>query len=117
MTYSPGDRERLQRIRDKQISARDPHAKRRKVDAKVAARRRITVKRFSVGELRQIPHKFTWAVGGGVLGVLAIIFLPYFWPDPKATLVSIVALFFLVVVGFFIGRGLDARDELKDLIQ
>ncbi len=117
MTYSPGDRERLERIRDKQISARDPHAKRRKVDAKVAARRRVTVKGFSVRDLGQTPHRFVWALIGGVLGVLVVIFLPYFWPDPKATLVSIVALFFLVTVGFFIGRGLDARDELKDLIE
>jgi hypothetical protein len=117
MTNSPGDRERLQRIRDKQISARDPHAKRRKVDAKVAARRRVTVKRFGVRDLTQVPHKFVWAIGGGVLGVLFIIFLPYFWADPKATLVSIVALFFFVAVGFFIGRGLDTRDELKDLLE
>jgi VIT1/CCC1 family predicted Fe2+/Mn2+ transporter len=117
MTYSPGDRERLQRIRDKQINARDPHAKRRRVDAKVAARRRITVKRFSVRDLTQTPHRFVWALIGGILGVLVVIFLPYFWDHPSATLVSIVALFFLIVLGFFIGRGLDTRDELKELIE
>ena len=115
MSNLPNDRERLQRLREKQIGARDPLAKRRKVDAKVAARRRITVKRFTVGELRQLPHKYAWAFFGAVLGVLVVIFLPYFWADKKAMLISIVAFFFLVTVGFFFGRALDARDELKDL--
>jgi hypothetical protein len=115
MSNSPGDRERLQRLREKQIGARDPLAKRRRVDAKVAARRRTTVKRFSVGDLKQLPHKYTYALFGAVLGVLTVILLPFYWADSKALLISIVALFFLVTVGFFFGRALDTRDELQDL--
>jgi hypothetical protein len=115
MSYSPGDRERLQRLREKQISARDPHAKERRVEAKVAARRRKTVKRFSIGMLTQLPHKYVWALFGAVLGVLVIIVLPVFWADGRAYLVGIVALLFLVALGYVFGRALDARDELSDL--
>jgi VIT1/CCC1 family predicted Fe2+/Mn2+ transporter len=115
MSNSPSDRERLQRLREKQIGARDPLAKRRKVDAKVAARRRVTVKRFSVRDLTQIPHKYVWALIGAILGVLVVIFLPHFWPDPRAILVALVALLFLVALGFMLGRAMDTRDELKDL--
>jgi len=117
MSNSPIDRERLQRLREKQISARDPHAKQRKVEAKVAARRRTTVKRFSLRMLSEIPHKYVWALVGAVLGVLVIIILPFFWPDPRAYLVALVALLFLVAVGYVLGRALDARDELRDLTE
>ena len=117
MSNSPNDRERLQRLREKQISARDPHTKHRRVEAKVAARRRTTVKRFSIRMLSEVPHKYVWALGGALLGVLVIILLPYFWPDPRAYLVALVALLFLVAVGYVLGRALDARDELRDLTE
>ncbi len=115
MSNSPGERERLERLREKQIHARDPQAKVRRVEAKVAARRRRTVKRFSVGMLAEVPHKYVWALFGGVLGVLVIIVLPVLWADGRAYLVGIVALLFLVALGYVFGRALDARDELNDL--
>jgi uncharacterized membrane protein len=115
MSFQDSEGDRLRRLREKQIRARDPLAKQRRVEGAVARRRRASVKRFSLGELRKIPHKWMWMTAGLVVGVIVLIVLPSLWGNKYADIVGLVAILLLAVVGYFFGQALDARDELRDL--
>ena len=68
MSNQPNEeQQRLMRLREKQISTRDPHIKTRKFNQYVAERERKRDKSLSLGEIWSvIPH--VWK--GGVLGLL-----------------------------------------------
>lgn len=116
--------ERLIRLRERQLQARDPHAKERKFERRdVARRRRKADERLSLGEiLGYFPHKFRLAAVGALIGLLILIALPLMveallpgvieiiWLQ-IAGLVSIVV---LAMIGWVIGSSFDWRDELRD---
>jgi VIT1/CCC1 family predicted Fe2+/Mn2+ transporter len=108
---------RLKRIRDQQIRARDPSVKQKKLQRTIATRRRKSVRKFSFLEmLNQVSHKITGTLIGGIIGLLIFLFLPYFVESSWIDLVGIGAIVFLAILGFFLGRALDARDSLRELI-
>lgn len=72
MSQEDREVERLRRLRERQLDARDPrHADRRR-EAIVSRRPRET---FSIRrELRSLPAKVTWMFWGGVIGLFAGLF-------------------------------------------
>jgi hypothetical protein len=108
---------RLKRIRDQQIQARDPSVKQKKLQRTIATRRRKSVRKASFLEiLSQVSHKIKGTLIGGIIGLLIFLILPYFVKTSWIDLVGIGAIFFLAILGFFLGQALDARDSLKELI-
>jgi VIT1/CCC1 family predicted Fe2+/Mn2+ transporter len=108
---------RLKRIRDQQIRARDPSVKQKKLQHTIATKRRKSVRKLSFLEiLREVSHKIKGTLIGGIIGLLIFLFLPYFVETSWIDLVGIGAIFFLSILGFFLGQALDARDSLKELI-
>ena len=113
------EQERLKRLRERQLSARDPHVKQRQREqiyvqrAKKSAGRKMTA-----GEMwTAIPHTIKWPLYGLVVGLVVFFSLPFFWNSNWALIVSLGIVFFLVMIGFLIGRGIQTREDLKDLIR
>ena len=110
--------ERLKRIRDKQIQARDPQKKQRKLQHNISKRYRssretFSFKKFWIGA----EHKWRGIIIGAFLGAIVLVALPTFVESDLAGLVSIAVFVFLMVMGYMIGQAADTRDELEDLVK
>jgi hypothetical protein len=109
--------ERLRRLREKQLKARDPLAKQRKIDRQVAARRRKKQKSFSVGGMiRDMPYKWRGAIIGAVIGMGISIILTMVLTSKWTDIIGLLIVVFLTIIGLMFGQAFDAREELKDLI-
>ncbi len=118
MTSRDPEAERLKRIRDRQLELRDPHKKGRKLQRTITKRRSQAVEPFSLGKMwSEIPHRWKGILYGAVLSAIVIVGLPYVWDETWSLMAGIVAMPFLIVIGFLIGRAMDARDSLRDLIR
>jgi uncharacterized protein YacL len=117
--------ERLKRLREQQIRARDPMAKERRTQAKVTRRRRKLRRSNSFqymlkDMLGDMPYKFWGVIIGAVIGMIISIVLALVLDD--ITIVAVLGLLvtlILMVVGFVFGHSFDWRaevtDEFKDL--
>ena len=118
MSNQYSDQERFRRIRDRQITARDPQKKQRRQQREIAQRHRRSRQRFSLGTVwSQIPHRWRGILYGGLIGIGIILILPLVSDSSWVPAISAVAFLFLMILGFFIGRAIDTRDSLKDLMR
>ncbi len=115
----PGDdAERFRRIRDKQVAARDPMIKVRKLDHSVSAKQRRMRESFSMGRMwSEIPKTWRYMLLGLVVGILVLVVLPLFVPEPWGVFGGIGAICFLIILGMSVGRYEDSKDEIKDLMK
>jgi uncharacterized membrane protein len=112
------DADRFARIRDKQIAARDPMVKVRKLDHTVSEKHRRHRTSFSLVRMwLDIPKVWRGTIIGGLLGLLVMLVVPTFVPGDWGTLGGLAALGFLLLLGFSLGRYQDSRDEIKDLMK
>jgi hypothetical protein len=109
--------ERLIRLRDQQLRARDPKKKDRKLQHNIARRYRSSREPFSLTKLwTDVEKKWRGMILGAFLGFVILIVLPYFVKTKWVELIGIAVVLFITLVGFAIGQAADARDELQDLI-
>lgn len=112
------EQERLRRLRDRQLAARDPHVKQRKLHRGIAARQRKARQPFSLRRMwSEIPKMWTGAFYGLVVGALALAIVPAVWDSVWATPCTAASIPLLAILGLLFGRAFDSRDELKDLIK
>jgi hypothetical protein len=113
--YDP-EQERLIRLRERQLSTRDPGVKKKKFNNLLTERQRNTKNTLSIGRVWDaIPHVWRWAFYGLVLGLITLAVLPSLWISDIAWIVSILAAAVLVILGVMIGGAIDYRENLKDL--
>jgi VIT1/CCC1 family predicted Fe2+/Mn2+ transporter len=118
MSYRNDEVERLKRIRDQQLRARDPQKKQRKLQHNISSRYRSSQESFSFKKLwTGVPQKWRGIILGSFFGVIVLVALPTFIASDLAALVGIAVFFFLMVMGYMIGQAADARDELEDLVK
>lgn len=119
MSNQPNEeQQRLMRLREKQVSARDPHIKTRKFNQYVAERERKRDKRFSLAEAwGVIPHVWKGGFYGLILGLLLLGLVIKAWISPLALPLMLMVTLIFVVVGVIIGNALDLRDEIKKQIK
>jgi hypothetical protein len=109
------EQERLKRLRDQQIAARDPHVKTRKFQKDTAQkavkyRKKITL----AGIWAIIPHFWRLIGFALILGVAALLIVPHYWMT-KWTYPAILGVALVLVgLGGGIGNALDLRDDIKD---
>ena len=116
MTKRNEELERLKRLRQKQLQARDPLAKQRKIERKVAARRHGTKERVTFKSMiTDVPYRWRGAILGAVLGIVISIVLPSLVEASWVDWVGLLAVVALALLGFMFGRAFDLRDELRDL--
>lgn len=112
------DTDRFRRIRDKQVAARDPMVKVRKLDRSVSQKQRRMRERFSIARMwTDIPKTWRYALVGGLVGLVVLLVLPTFVPEPWGVLGGIGALIFLLILGLSLGNYEDSRDEVKHLVK
>ena len=109
--------DRLQRLRQQQLAARDPHAKQREIDRKVAARRRKYKKQVTFQDmLADMSYKWQGVIVGALIGIIGSIVLSLTVEASWVELAGLAAVIVLAMLGFILGQAFDAREELKDLI-
>jgi hypothetical protein len=108
------EQERLMRLRDKQVSARDPHVKTRKFSQQAAERERKRDKSISPVELwRLIPQVGKGGFFGLLLGLALLALVTRLWISPYTVPVMLGVTVIFVLVGVVIGNALDLRDDIK----
>jgi VIT1/CCC1 family predicted Fe2+/Mn2+ transporter len=118
MSNDRSEVERLKRLRESQLSARDPHKKQLKLQQTVTRKYRRATEPFSLGRLwAQIPSIWKGILFGMSFGVIVILVLPVFMESTKAAAVGIIVLVVASVMGFLVGRAADARDDIQDLLR
>ena len=114
MSYQDKERERLQRLRDRQLSARNPRKSDDRLMRQVARRGRRRQKKVTFGEmLRDLPHKWRGLFIGIVAGMLLWIVLDFLAEGVWVDAAGVLAIVFLAFFGFVMGRAFDVRDELR----
>lgn len=103
--------ERIQRIRDQQIRARDPKAQARKTQQKIRARRRED--KFSFQDiLRTISAKWWGMIIGGIIGLVMAIVLNEAIVT-EASWMEYVG-YVIVLAGIVLGRGVGAAMDWSE---
>lgn len=112
------EQERLKRLRQKQLSARDPHVKQRQFQRTTAERERNRDRSYTLGDFwRDIPLVVRYALGGFLVGATVFIALPYFWDSPWTKFVSFLAVIAFTAFGGVIGNAVATRENIKDLMR
>ena len=117
MSGSDQELERLKRLHDRQLSDRDPQVKQRQFQRTSAQRERRYRKPYSLGKMwKDIPHAWKGFFYGLVLGTTVLLILPMFWVSLWAVPCSTAAIVVFALFGVILGRAIDARENIKDLI-
>lgn len=100
--------ERLKRLRDRQIGARDPTIKDKQLHHTISARRKAD--RYTLKDaVKELQSKWTWMIGGAVIGLaFGVVFssaIPGEWAD--------VAGYFMIFAGAVVGRAVGAAVDSR----
>jgi hypothetical protein len=108
------EQERLMRLRERQLSVRDPQEKSRKFNQMAAERERKRDDSESLGEMwATIPNVWKGGLFGLVAGILLVILLPRYWVSPWALPVGIVLALVITIMAITVGRAIDLRNDIK----
>jgi len=117
MSGNDQELERLKRLRERQLSDRDPLVKQRQFQRSSAQREQKNRKPYSLGKMwGDIPHAWKGFFYGLVLGTLVLLVVPLLWLSPWAVPCSAATIVVFAIVGVIIGRAIDTRENIKDLI-
>ena len=113
------EQERLKRLRERQLSDRDPLVKQRQFQRTTAQKeRKARSKRYSLSEAwRTIPHIYRSPFIGLLLGLLVLFILPSLWDSSWAFWTGLGITFFFILVGVLTGRAQDVQENLKDALR
>ena len=115
MTNKPDpELERLIKLREKQISARDPLVKKRKFDQMAAERERKRDKSISLMEFwTAIPQAVRSGFFGFLVGVALFKVVTGMWVSPLAMPVMVIVTIVSTLVGAVIGNAIELRDNIN----
>ncbi len=115
---SDQEQERLKRLREKQLQARDPLVKQRQFQHSSSVKERRMRKTFSFAKAwKDIPHIVKAPFYGLILGVVVIFVLPMLWASPYAIYAGAGATLLFIIFGAIMGNSLDLRDDIRNHIK
>jgi hypothetical protein len=118
MRGSDPEQERLKRLRERQLSDRDPLVKQRQLQRSSAQREKRLKKPYPFSKMwKDIPHAWKGFFYGLVLGTAVFLILPMLWLSPWAFPCSVAAIVVFALFGLILGRAIDTRENIKDLIR
>ncbi len=109
--------ERLKRLRDKQLTARDPQVYQRKLHQQISQKqKKHKSKKTGLKDILDvIPRKWLGIVIGGLLGIAVWVILNLVAATASwADIAGLAAIVLLAIIGFIIGQAFDVRNELID---
>jgi hypothetical protein len=110
--------ERLKRLRQRQLSDRDPLVKQRQFQRSSAVKEKRMQKPFSLKKAwEDIPHSIKLPLYALIFGSIVTFVLPVFWKSPYAIFVGIGITLLLIIFGFITGNSLDLRDDIQNHIK
>jgi len=110
--------ERLKRLRERQLTDRDPLVKQRQFQRSSVIKEKRMRKPFSLKKAwGDIPHVIKSPFYGLLLGVLVMAILPKIWHSSYATLAGAGATILFIIFGVNMGSALDLRDNLRNQIK
>ncbi len=102
--------ERLKRLRERQLSDRDPRIRDQAFQNRMRSGRRG--KAFSLsGLLKDFQAKLLWMVGGAIVGIVAAIAFVQMVQVEWAEYIAFLIVFAGAVIGRVLGSVVDWRDE------
>jgi hypothetical protein len=112
---SNDEQERLKRLRDGQLKARDPLVKQKQFQHSSSVKEKRMRKPFSFKKAlaEDIPHVVKVPFYGLLLGVLVLVILPNLWDSKWAVLVSGGLTLLFIIFGVVFGNSLDLRDDIR----
>lgn len=113
------EQERLKRLRERQLTDRDPLMKQKQFQRTSAQKeRKVRSKHYTLGQAwRTIPNVYRSPFIALLLGLVVLFVLPLFWDSSWSFWVGLGVTVFFVLIGFLLGRAQDIREELKDAIR
>ena len=110
--------ERLKRLRERQLTDRDPHIKQRQFQRLTTQREQRYKEPYSIGKMwRDIPHAWKGFFYGALLGTTVLLVLPLFWSSSWAIPCSAGAIVLFSMFGVVLGRAIDSRENIRDLMR
>jgi uncharacterized membrane protein len=109
------EQERLKRLRDKQLNARDPLVKQRQFQRSSSVKEKRMRKPFSFKKAlaEDIPHVVKMPFYGLLLGILVLLILPNLWMSQWAVIVAGALTLGFIIFGVVMGSSLDLRDDIR----
>ena len=110
--------ERLKRIRERQLTDRDPLAGERKFQRVTSVKEKRMYKPLSLKkELKAIPYIIKVPLYCLILGVIITAVLLITWNSPYALYVGVGAIVILLLFGVASGSVMDYNDKIKDHLE
>ncbi len=110
--------ERLKRLRQRQLTDRDPLVKQRQFQHSSVIKEKRMRKAFSLKEAwNDIPHIIKSPLYGLLIGVIVTAVLPSVWKSSYAVIAGTGATILFIIFGVIVGNTLDLRDEIRDQIK
>ena len=108
---NPNDElERIKRIRDQQISQRDPRMREKAFYGQISQRRRSRKLTFR-GVIKDFQAKWLWMLLGGLIGVVVAVLFAWLIQAKWAEYIGYVIVFAGIVIGRLLGAVMDWRDD------
>ena len=110
------EQERLKRIRDQQIRARDPSVKEQKLSKRISAQqvKKRKSESFFRDALGNVSNKVKGIYIGALMGLVIMFLLPQFLEPRIANILGIVSIPLLIILGVIIGASFDWRNDIRD---
>ncbi|MBI3161087.1 MAG: hypothetical protein HYZ23_01190 [Chloroflexi bacterium] len=106
--------ERLKRLREKQLTTRDPLAHERKFQRNSSVKEKRMQKPISLKEdLGKIPYSVKLPILVFMLGVIGTIIFSSLWVSPYSLYVGAGATVVAIIFSVVFGNALDLRDDIK----
>jgi hypothetical protein len=111
---SMSEQERLKRLREKQLTARDPLVKQRQFQHSSSVKEVRMRKPFSFKKAwADIPHVIKMPFYGLLLGMVILLILPNLWSSGWAGIVSGGLTLVFIILGVVAGNSFDLRDQIR----
>jgi uncharacterized membrane protein YraQ (UPF0718 family) len=112
----PDELERLQKLRQSQLDARNPQTKEQKMQRQIATKYKRTRsgQNFFRDSWKGLDKIWKGLIYGTLIGVVIMAILPFFISGMMGVLLGFAAIPLMMALGAMLGGSLDWRDSMRD---
>lgn len=107
--------ERLKKLRDQQLTARDPH-KGTRTSMQAASEHMRKRRKFKLAQVwKEMKKVYQGLIIGLIFGTVLGVIIGFVWPTSTGAIVALLGLLIPTTFSVIIGAGMDWRDEMRRL--